>query len=199
MERIRLEVKGEKAEIVEVFSVSEVQNRVSQLAAEIASRYLQDKIWQDGETIVIMPILEGAIFLGKDLMEKLSLFFPPSTLELETYGISSYGDKLTPDQIRIVKDTKRPLTGKHLLIVEDIVDTGKTLETLTRILKAHHRPLSLKVCVLIDKKGRREKDIQLDFVGFLLDQPWWLVGYGLDWKGKGRSLPWIGRLVEPKK
>ncbi|MBC7074201.1 hypoxanthine phosphoribosyltransferase [Candidatus Parcubacteria bacterium] len=178
----------------EIWSEKEIQERIAELAEKIAAHY--QKIWTPPQKIAIVAILDGAVFFATDLARKLQKHFPSGVLLFETFAISSY-NKEEPGEIKILKEPKRPLRGKHVLIVEDIVDTGRTLEALLRKIKAT-QPLSITVCVLIDKRGRRERKVKIHFRGFLLRKPKFVIGYGLDYEGLGRALPWIGEKINSK-
>lgn len=188
-------MNNELKEVREIWSEEAIRKRIKTLAAEIYAHYNQ--IWKEGETITIVAILDGAIFFAADLLRELSQYFPVGALRLETFAVYSYR-RDRPGKIRFDKDTKNPLEGTHILIVEDIVDTGQTLQSLI----THFRTTggkSVRVCVLIDKRGRRKVKSKINFAGFILQQGWYLIGYGLDWGGFGRELSWIGRMIEIKK
>ncbi len=183
--------RGEILKVKELWSEEKIQDRVLELSTKIATYYKEKTEWKEGEKIVIVAILDGAIFFAVDLLRKLVSCFPLGTFEIETFGIESYRGEY-PGKVRITKDLKRPIERKHVLIVEDIIDTGQTLDELKKKFKIQ-KPKTLTFCVLIDKRSRRRKKVKVDFVGFVLEEDWWLIGYGLDWKGLGRELPWIGR------
>lgn len=192
MKTVVLQKGKEIFEANELWSEEEVQSRVRQLAAEIASRYKQDLKWQAGESIVVIPILDGAILFASDLLKCLASFFPPGTLELETFAVDSYRRGEVSGKVRITKETKEPVEGKHVLLVEDIIDTGQTLDILKKRFELEN-PKTLSICVLTDKRGHRKKEVKINHIGFQLANKEWLVGYGLDWHGKGRELSWIGK------
>jgi len=185
--------KGEEEVIVEeVWSGKEIQTRVQELAAEIANRYIRGGIWKEGEKILMVPILKGARPFSRDLKREMIPCFPPRTLETESYGVSLYLDQEHPGRIHVYKDIKGPLRGSHVLVVDDIEDTGYTLQEIKRRLEAKN-PKSLTLCVLIDKRPRRRASVEIAHVGFILKEDWWVIGYGMDWREEGRELSWIGR------
>lgn len=190
MKTCTFEIEGEKYLVTELWSKDAVQKRVSELALDLAMR-LKNFV-KPKEKIVLMAVLDGTLFFAADLMRTLGKYFPPGILELETYAVYSYrGDH--PETVRVDKFPKNPLKGKHLVLVEDIIDTGGTLSVIEKRLKVEEI-LSLTVCVLINKTGRRMYDPQVDFVGFDLPASHFLLGYGLDFKGIGREIPWIGKM-----
>lgn len=199
MRTIVLSVNKKRVEIEELWSEEKIQTRVRELATEIAYYYKNKLGWKEGEPMVVMPILDGALFFGADLFRQLGKLFPAGTLDLETYAVTRYPNGYPiPGSVRIDKEPKRPITGKHLLVVEDIVFSGDTLDELRRRLEIAN-PKTLIFCVLVDKKGGRKREVKIDYIGFELKDPWWLVGYGLDFNKKGRELPWIGRIVNLEK
>jgi len=153
-----------------------IARRVTELAGEINRDY------RDQDPVLI-GVLKGAFIFLADLVRALD--FP---VEIDFVRLRSYGAGTLPSgEVHITKDVELPLQDRHVLIVEDIVDLGYTLEFLRRHLSAHH-PRSLKICCLIDKRERRRVEVPLDYVGFTVDQGF-LVGYGLDCGEKSRTLP----------
>lgn len=113
---------------------------------------------------------------------------------LDYIAISSYkGNR--QGHIKIEKDTKRPLEGRHVLVVEDIIDTGRTLNEISALILAK-QPASVRFCTLVNRHRIEERPVEPDYVGFTVCRPYWLVGYGLDYRGLGRELPFIGYLLE---
>ena len=181
--------KREEFEIVELYSEKDIQEMVQILAREIAEDF-KDLMQQKNFQLVLVGILNGAVpFIG-DLARALSKYFPLGILEIDYLAISSHREG---GPIRLEKDTKKPLKNKHVLVVEDITDTGRTLEEIMKIIAAKD-PASIRICVLIDRYSPTEKVVKPDYVGFTVCKPHWLVGYGLDDKGIGRELPFIGYL-----
>lgn len=168
-----------------LFTHSQIQRRVRALARKISRDYA-------GDRLVLVGILKGVVPFMTDLMQHLSL---PVTVEF--MAISYYGDE--EDQVvKITKDLDDSITGRHVLMVEDIVDTGMTLNYVLRHLQSHD-PASLRVCTLLDKRVRRLANVSLDYVGFEIPDEF-IVGYGLDYKGEYRNLPFIGTFhSEPTK
>ena len=162
----------------------EIQARVKEMAAEINEHYR--KVGAD--ELIVIGILRGAVVLMVDLIRELEL-----PLKLDFMSISSYGGGTTSSgNVRVLKDAAEDICGKHVLIVEDIVDTGNTLQCLLNLLQARE-PASLKVCALLDKPARRKVDIKADFSGFDIPDEF-VVGYGLDFDSLYRDLPFIGVL-----
>lgn len=157
---------------------------VGRLAEEISSHYqaLPDPV-------LGICVLKGAFIFFADLVRRL-----PITLELDFVRLASYGHEKTPgDKVLFSKDIETPVQGKHILLVEDIVDTGRTLHYLTQVLKARG-PKSVRICALVHKSSRTEVEIPIDFCGFSLDKGF-VVGYGLDYAENYRQLEGIFELV----
>jgi hypoxanthine phosphoribosyltransferase len=188
MKRKEIFIEGKRVE--PLYSEREIGKKIAKLARQIYKEY-KEKI-EKGEKLVIVLILNGAMFFGTELYRILEGYFLGS-LELDTLAVSSYRSGTKAGRVKILKDLNRPASGKHLLIVEDIVDTGETLAEVLKFLKAKN-PKSIRVAVLIDKIPRRKVKVKIDFVGFRVKKPYWLVGYGLDYKEMGRSLPFVGAL-----
>jgi len=154
----------------------EIQMKVKDLARQISSDYV-------GKEPILIGILNGVVFFFADLVMSLTI---PSKIDF--IRASSYGSsKASSGTITLVKDVEIPVRGQDLIIVEDIVDTGLTLSYLVKKLKSLE-PASVKICALIDKTERREKEIAIDYCGFRV-QEGFLVGYGLDYAEKYRYLP----------
>jgi hypoxanthine phosphoribosyltransferase len=172
-----------------LFSAEEIRRRLFELAAQIS----QDYRTLLGEDLTKSPpiaigLLRGAVVFLSDLVRALTI-----PVEMDFLQISSYGRATEPGALRLVKDLEGPIKGRHLLIVEDIVDTGQTLSFLKDELSARG-PASIKLCALIDKTARRRKAVKLDYVGFRLEEDAFLVGYGLDYAEKYRNLPYVAAL-----
>ena len=160
-----------------------VNERIRELAAEIDREYA-------GEPVHLIGILKGSVFFVCELAKHLTL---PVTIDF--MQVSSYGDGTkSSGVVRISKDTDEGLTGKNAIVVEDIIDSGRTLSYLLKLLK-ERKPKSLKLCTLLDKPSRRVVDVDVDYVGFQIPDKF-VVGYGLDYAQKYRNLPYIG-VVEP--
>ena len=161
-----------------LYSNAKIQRRIRTLARRISSEYA-------GQRLVLIGILKGVVCFMADLMQHLSL---PVTLDF--MAISYYGGD--GQVVKITRDLDSSITGQHVLMIEDIVDTGMTLNYILSHLSAHN-PASLRVCALLDKRARRLIDVPLDYVGFKVPDEF-VVGYGLDYKGEYRNLPFIGIL-----
>lgn len=158
-----------------------IQDKVAELGAQITQDYQEINL-------LLLGTLKGAVpFIG-DLARAIHL-----PLEIDYMAISSYGNSTESSGIvRILKDLEGPVQQKHILIVEDIVDSGQTLHYLMEVLR-QRRPLSLRVCTLLDKGRERVKPVQLDYTGFQIPDRF-VVGYGLDYAQRYRNLPYIGIL-----
>jgi hypoxanthine phosphoribosyltransferase len=164
-----------------LISEDELRARVSSLGEEIARDYAK-------LNPILVGVLQGAFLFMADLIRAV-----PVNLTTDFIGLSSYGAGTTSSGVvRLVSDLSLPIDGRDVLIVEDIVDTGHTLEYLKRNLEAR-RPRSLKVCVLLDKIERRESDVDLDYIGFTIPNVY-VVGYGFDHGGLYRNLRHVAAL-----
>jgi hypoxanthine phosphoribosyltransferase len=162
-----------------LFSHTQIQRRIRSIAKQISRDYA-------GKQLVLVGVLKGVLCFMSDLMQHISL---PLTVEL--MAISYYGSDAEP-AVKITKDLDTSIADKHVLMVEDIVDTGMTLNYVLNHLSAHN-PSSLNVCTLLDKRVRRIIDVPLDYIGFEIPDEF-IVGYGLDYLGEYRNLPFIGAL-----
>jgi len=178
-----LEVEKLKDDVGEILiTEEELQTRVAELGQEISADY-QDK------DLRLVCILRGAVIFLSDLIRHITI-----PHEIDFMAVSSYGGTRTESSgvVRILMDLTTSIEGRNVLIVEDIVDTGLTLSYIIDNLKTRH-PASLRVCVLLDKRERREVDVPLDYVGFVIPDKF-VVGYGLDYDEKYRNLPFVGVL-----
>ena len=154
---------------------ADIKRRVAELAAEISKDY-------KGETVTMICILSGASVFYADLVRELKL-----DVRFEFMSVSSYGaGTVSSGEVKILKDVNHPIAGKHVIIVEDIIDSGCTLSYLKRVL-AQRNPASIKVCTILDKPARRKVDFQGEYVGFEIPDEF-VIGYGLDYDGKYRNL-----------
>lgn len=161
----------------------EIQNRVRELGQQISKEYA-------GQEILVIGILKGAFVFCADLMRNLTV-----QTGLDFMAVSSYGSSTeSSGVIRIVKDLEASVEGRHVLLVEDIVDSGLTLKYLREYLQ-HQNPASLKVCVLLDKPQRRKTQVVVDYTGFTIPDEF-IVGYGIDYAEHYRHLPYIGLIAE---
>ncbi|MFZ6027711.1 MAG: hypoxanthine phosphoribosyltransferase [Chloroflexota bacterium] len=157
-----------------------IQARVEGLAAQIDGDYT------DAKCVHLIGILKGAFIFLADLSRRLQV---PHVVNF--MSISSYGKTTTSGEVRILMDLPEPIEGQHVIIVEDILDTGHTLEYLCHTLQARN-PASLKTCVFV-RKERTGIDMPLDYLGFTIPDVW-VVGYGLDYAEKHRTLPYIAEV-----
>jgi hypoxanthine phosphoribosyltransferase len=173
----------ERKDIQEIMLTErQLQNKVAQLGHEISKKY-------KGRDLLLVGILKGAFVFFSDLCRSIDI-----PMSVDFMAVSSYGNQTESSGIvRIMKDLDGPIEGKDVLIVEDILDTGHTLNYLLKVLNAR-KPASISLCVLLDKFERREvKDIVPDFTGFKIRNEF-VVGYGLDYAEKYRNLPYVGIL-----
>ena len=161
-----------------------LQQRVDELAAEISSAF------RGLDELTLIVVLKGGFMFAADLARRIDL---PARIEFIT--LASYGDATEREDIRLLADIGASLEGKHLLIIDDIVDTGRTLAYLNRIVAAHD-PASVRRCVLLNKASRRTTDLTVEHIGFEIDDAW-VAGYGMDHAGLWRSLPYIGVVDDP--
>jgi hypoxanthine phosphoribosyltransferase len=160
-----------------------IQRRVKAIAEQISADY------GDRELLVV-GILRGAFVFTSDLIRYLRLPVCVDFMAISSYGQSSASSGV----VKMLKDLEENIESRHVLIVEDIVDTGLTLQYLMRTLSARH-PATLKVCTLLDRPSRRKVKIDLHYVGFTIPDCF-VVGYGLDFAQKFRNLPYIAKLTE---
>ena len=155
-----------------LLSEEEVEARIRQIAAKISKDYA-------GKELHLICVLKGGVFFTCELAKRITV-----PVSLDFMSVSSYG------VVRIVKGLDQPLIGKDVLIVEDIIDSGRTLSYLIEILKGRN-PNSVRLCTLLDKPERRVKDVKVDYCCFDIPDEF-VVGYGLDYAQKYRNLPFIG-------
>lgn len=167
-----------------LISEEEIQSKVVELARRISADY------SDVDDLILVGVLKGSFIFLADVARRLTI---PRSVDF--MALTTYGDGTTTDgAVRMLLDLRRNIAGKHVLVVEDIVDTGYTLAYLMRALAAR-QPASLKTCVLVHKPDRREVYAQIDYLGFEIPDVW-VVGCGLDWAERFRTLPYIG-VVHP--
>jgi hypoxanthine phosphoribosyltransferase len=168
----------------ELLSADVIQARVEELGAQIAAEYA-------GKSLVLLCVLKGSFVFAADLARAIDL-----PLRVEFLGVRSYGDDTrSSGVVQITQDLTRPIVGDHLLIVEDIVDTGLTLSYLREQLLAR-MPASVKVCALLHKPSRSVRPVEIDYLGFTVADVF-VVGYGLDHAEQHRNLPYVGVLTAP--
>ncbi len=167
-----------------LLSEEKIQSRIKTLGAEIARDYA-------GRNPLLIGVLKGACFFLSDLLRATDI-----RLGIEFMAISSYGSSLrTSGEVRIMKDLDVPIEGRHIIVVEDIVDTGLTLSYLLANLKSRGAA-SVKLVALLDKYERRQREVQIDYLGFQIPDHF-VVGYGLDFAERYRNLPFIAVLRNP--
>jgi len=168
-----------------LLSQEQLQTRIKELGAEITREYA-------GLNPLLIGVLKGACFFLSDLLRSID-----TRLGIEFIAISSYGTSTrTSGEVRILKDLDVPIEGRHILVVEDIVDTGLTLSYLLANLESRGAA-SVKLAALLDKFERREKDVKIDYLGFQIPDAF-VVGYGLDYAERYRNLPFIAVLKNPE-
>lgn len=167
-------------EIHVLLTEEEVDRRIREVAAQISKDY-------EGEAIHLICILKGAVFFTCELAKRISLPVSLDFMSVSSYGAGSKSSGI----VRILKDLDEPLAGKHVLIVEDIIDSGRTLSYLIEILKKRE-PQDIRICTLLDKpECRVKKQVTVDYTCFKIPDEF-VVGYGLDYAQKYRNLPYIG-------
>jgi len=173
-----------------VYPAEAIQRRVGELAGEIATDYTDRGFAEDpqGRPILLVGILRGALVFMSDLARRF-----PMPVEYDLISVSSYGNGTAPGAVRLVKDLEKPIDGRDVLIIEDIIDTGFTIEYLKRSFAARN-VASVRVCTLVDKIARRETPVDIDYVGFTMEEDAFVVGYGMDYAELYRNLPFIGVL-----
>jgi hypoxanthine phosphoribosyltransferase len=167
-----------------LISEEQLQARIAELGDEINARY------SDADRPLLVCVLKGAFMFLADLTRHLEMRHEVDFMVISSYGAGTESSGV----VRILLDLERSIEGRHVLIVEDIVDSGRTLDYITRNLGTRG-PASLRICSLLSKPARRELDVPLDFVGFEVPDEF-VVGYGLDFAEDYRNLPFIGVLKE---
>jgi hypoxanthine phosphoribosyltransferase len=161
---------------------ADIHRRVGELAAQVSLDY------SGVDELVLVGVLRGAFIFLADLARRLTV-----TRRVDFIAVSTYGDTIeTQGAVRLVMDLRVNIAGRHVLVVEDIVDTGYTLRYLMEVLAARG-PKSIKSCVLVRKPAAERVAVQVDYLGFEIPNVW-AVGYGLDYQDQFRALPYIGRV-----
>ena len=163
-------------------SAEEIDKTVEKLAQRINADYA-------GKSIVLLIILKGSVVFASDLMRKLDIDVTLEFMQGSSYG----GGSVSTGQIKITKDAQTDLNGRNVIIAEDIIDSGNTLKALTELLKK--RGANVEVCTLLSKPSRREAQVDVKYIGMEIPDEF-VVGYGMDYDEKFRSLPYIGILKE---
>ena len=173
-------MKDTKDKIKVMIPEEEIRRRIQEMADEISSRYC-------GKEVILIGILNGSVFFLTALAQQLSV-----PMELDFMAASSYVGTDSTGKVLITKDLERSIEGRHVLIVEDIVDTGQTLHLLKEMLQTKN-PASLEIVTLLDKPDRRKVEFEADIIGFRIPDEF-VVGYGLDMDEKYRQMDYIGVL-----
>ena len=160
---------------------AQIRTRVAELGAQLSQDF-------DGRDPVLVSVLKGSIIFLADLVRAMEIPLSVDLMEVSSYGASTESS----GQVRILKDLSRPIEGRHVVVVEDIIDTGLTLNYLLRYLR-DKGPASLGICCLLDKPARRLAPIEIDYRGFTIPDRF-VIGYGLDYDERYRNLPYIGVL-----
>lgn len=170
--------------ITTMFTEEEINKRIAELGEQISKDYA-------GRSITMICILKGAAAFACELAKRITV-----PVEMEYMRCSSYGNETeSSGVVKIDLDLDRPIREKNILVVEDIIDTGRTMHYLIEVLKSRG-PAEVKLCALLDKPDRRVTDVEIDYTGFVIPDKF-IVGYGLDYAQKYRNLPYIG-VVEPE-
>ncbi len=174
-----------KDHIGEIYlSEAEIQERVTELGRQIAAD-------MEGEVPLLVTILKGSVLFAADLMRAI-----PGAVEIDFMAVSSYGDETKSSGIvKIVKDLDVSIAGRHVILIEDIVDSGLTMTYLLNHLKGRE-PASLRACSLLVREGQQAEGVTVDYIGFEIP-PAFVVGYGLDYAQQYRNLPYIGVYTGP--
>lgn len=172
-----------KYRIEELLSREMVNKRVKELGAEIKEAY------NNADDIILVGLLRGSTVFLADLAREIDL-----EVKFDFMVVSSYGNSTqTSREVKIKKDIEEDILGKNVIIIEDIIDTGYTLEKVREYLLLRE-PKSLRICTLLDKPDRREVDVPVDYVGFKIPDVF-VIGYGIDYAQKHRNLPYIGKVI----
>jgi hypoxanthine phosphoribosyltransferase len=170
----------------QLLSADTLAARVRELGARITEDYAGE------EELVVVAVLTGSFVFAADLVRAIDL---PSTVSVDFFGVRSYGDATTTSGVvRLTNDLSRPITGKHVLLVEDIVDTGLTVRFLMDTLRGR-APRSVRLAALLHKPARSRVEVHIDYLGFTIPDVF-VVGYGLDAAQRYRNLPYLGVVRE---
>lgn len=168
-----------------LLSEQQVRARIQQLGQQITEFYQQKQV----DKLIVVGLLRGSFMFMADLVREIQL-----PVEIEFMTTSSYGSGMTTNHdVKISQDLEGDIKGEHVLIVEDIIDTGYTLEKVRQILLLRD-PASLAICTLLDKPSRREVQVPVDWIGFAIPDEF-VVGYGIDYAQRHRNLGFIGKVV----
>jgi hypoxanthine phosphoribosyltransferase len=173
--------KGYEKFLAEVLITEEqLRQRIAELGKQISEDYA-------GKELLLVCVLRGGVIFLADLMRNLEIPHMIDFMAISSYGV---GARQSSGKVRITMDLTMDIYNRHVLVVEDIVDSGRTMESLLEVLSTR-QPKSLKICALLDKASRREVDIHLDYVGFNIEDKF-VFGYGLDLDEYYRDLPFVG-------
>ncbi|SKC01310.1 hypoxanthine phosphoribosyltransferase [Lachnospiraceae bacterium] len=162
-----------------MFTEEQITNRIKEMGAQISKEY-------EGKEVTLICILKGASVFACELAKRITV-----PVRMEFMRVSSYGNEtVSSGVVKIIQDLDEPIRGKNVIVVEDIIDTGRTMHYLLEILE-HRGPASLKLCTLLDKPDRRVTEVKMDYNGFVIPDEF-IVGYGLDYAEMYRNLPYIG-------
>lgn len=170
----------EKGIARKMYTEEQIAVRVKELGAQITADF-KDK----EEDIIVICLLKGSILFMADLCRSIEL-----PLKMDFMSVSSYGDDfISSREVKIVKDLDENIMGKHVIVVEDIIDSGLTLKKVMKIL-GNRDPKSISLCTLLNKDARREADVKVQYIGFNIDDEF-VLGYGLDYKQEYRNIPYV--------
>ena len=174
-----MEEQNMSERIRELISEKDIAKRIVELGAQISEDY-------QGESVFMLCVLKGGVYFTTELSKRMSV-----PVSLDFMAVSSYGmETESSGVVKIIKDLDESIEGKNVLVVEDIIDSGRTLSLLLENLR-QRKPKTLKLCTLLNKPARRVTDIQVDYVGYEIPDEF-VVGYGMDYAQKYRNLPYIG-------
>ena len=174
-----MEEQNMSERIRELISEKDIAQRIVELGAQISADY-------QGESVFMLCVLKGGVYFTTELSKRMSV-----PVSLDFMAVSSYGmETESSGVVKIIKDLDESIEGKNVLVVEDIIDSGRTLSLLLENLR-QRKPKTLKLCTLLNKPARRVTDIQVDYVGYEIPDEF-VVGYGMDYAQKYRNLPYIG-------
>lgn len=169
----------EKHHIETLLTEEAVNERIKELGAQISRDYA-------GKSIHLICILKGSVYFTCELAKRITIPVTMDFMQCSSYGAETKSSGI----VKLAKDLDEPITGKNVLIIEDIIDSGRTLNHLKNLL-GQREPESLKLCTLLDKPSRRVVDVDVEYVGFEIEDKF-VVGYGLDYDQQYRNLPYIG-------
>lgn len=174
--------------IENLISEEEISKKVEEMGSKITKDY-------SGKSLLLIGLLRGSSIFLADIARKIDA--SKVELTLDFMNVSSYGNEMSSSrEVKILKDLDEDVNNRHILIIEDIVDTGRTLKEVKNIL-INRNPASFKIATLLDKPERREVEIEVDYIGFKIPDVF-VVGYGIDYAQKHRTLPFIGKVVMEK-